>query len=118
MSKYLEMDNIEHDDIKKLLEGSHQSMEAPSFIEDDIMRDIAVVAAKKSTQIDLRKVLIFSGLLSVLVLSAMVLQFYFPQALWLMQVKLSVASALVLFVIYNVVSWLPSFISKLFTKVN
>jgi hypothetical protein len=111
------MDNIEHDDIKKLLEGSPQSMEAPSFIEDDIMRDIAVVEAKKSTQIDLRKVLIFSGLLSILVLSATVLQFYFPQALWLMQVKLIVALALVLFLIYNVVSWLPSFISKLFTKV-
>jgi hypothetical protein len=112
------MDNIQHDDIKKLLEGSQQPMEAPSSIEDDIMRDIAVVEAKKSTQIDLRKVLIFSSLLAVLVLSAMVLHFYFPQALWLMQVKLTVALALVVFVIYNVVSWLPSFISKLFTKAN
>lgn len=41
----------------------------------------------------------------------MVLQFYFPQALWLMQVKLTVALVLVVFVIYNAVSWLPSFIS-------
>ncbi|MGK0368361.1 MAG: hypothetical protein ACJAYZ_000221, partial [Bacteroidia bacterium] len=79
------MDNIQHDDVKELLEGSQQSMEAPSSIEDDIMRDIAAVEAKKSTQIDLRKVLIFSSLLAVLVLSAMVLHFYFPQALWLMQ---------------------------------
>jgi hypothetical protein len=108
------MDNIQHDDIKKLLEGSPHSMEAPSSIEDDIMKDITVVEAKKYTQIDLRKVLIFSSLLAVLVLSALVLQFYFPQALWLMQVKLTVALALIVFVIYNAVSWLPSFISKLF----
>ncbi|MDC0105109.1 hypothetical protein OAJ52_03935 [Bacteroidia bacterium] len=46
------------------------------------------------------------------------LQFYFSQALSLMQVKLTVALVLVVFVIYNAVSWLPSFISKLFTKAN
>jgi uncharacterized membrane protein YdbT with pleckstrin-like domain len=89
-------------------------MEVSSSIEDDIMRDITVLEAKKYTQIDLRKVLIFSSLLGVLVLSALVIQFYFHQALWLMQVKLTVALVLIVFVIYNLVSWLLSFISKLF----
>lgn len=112
------MGNIQNDNIRKILEGSEPSMETPSSIEDDIMRDISVMEAQKSYQIDLRKVLIFSGLLAVLVLSAMVLHFYFPQNLWLMQVKLTVALMLVLFVIYNVVSWLPSFVSRLFNKAN
>jgi hypothetical protein len=104
--------------MKELLEGHKDSIQTPASLEDDIMQNIALVETKKYAYINMKKVFVFAGLVAVLVLLALAAQFYFPEAIWLVQAKLTVACILVIFILYQVVTWLPSLTEKLFKKVN
>mgnify|MGYP000622130741 CR=1 FL=1 len=101
-----------------MLEEHQESFQTPASLEDGIMQDVARVETKRYASVNMRKVFVFSALTALLVLVALAAQFYFPEVAWLVNAKLTLVCILGIFMIYQVVTWLPSLVERFFKKSN
>lgn len=95
------------DDIKDALKGMDQ-MHAPDFLEDDVMSSISAVERKKVRDISLGNIAILTALSAVLLFVSLALYYYVPNMLWLYEVKISVATLLLIYAVYTAATWFPT----------
>jgi hypothetical protein len=110
------MDNNQDKEIREILERHSESFDVPESLEDDIMKDVTAVEAKKDASLNLKNILIFAAIAGVLVLIALASQLYFPEAIWLLKAKFIVTCVLVAYGLYQLITWLPIFLEKYFTR--
>ena len=104
------------EEIKKVLENHQESFEIPTSLENEIMEGISIVDAKKRASLNIKNILIFAAIAGLLVLFSLASQLYFPGSIWLIKAKLASAISLLIFALYQLAAWLPSFIDRFFAK--